>query len=63
MAYQVMIIRDNSTHEFVCDDFSNGALPSSVAFQNVVDPVDNSKYHKVVVFAPGDIMNFRVIEE
>lgn len=63
MAFQVMIIRENSTHEFVCKDFSNGRCDNSVAFEDVIDPADDSKYHKIVMLAPGDIMNFREIKE
>lgn len=63
MPYEVMIIRDKSTHEFICDDVGDGTIAGTVSFVNVVDPADQSRYHKLIFLAPGDIMNFREIKE
>lgn len=63
MAYQVVIIREDDTHEFVCENFGNGVFDNSIACQDVLDPCDGSKYHKTILLSPGDIINVREIEE
>lgn len=62
MAYHVMIIRHNTTHEFICETMLPGAVEGTLAFGDVRDP-DGTKYNKVVFLAPGDTLNFREIKE
>lgn len=62
MAYEVVLIRGESTQEFVCETMLPGSIEGTLAFGQVRD-TDGTTYNKIVFPARGDVLNFREIKE
>lgn len=63
MPYEVCILSKDKITEFTCEDVGDGTIQGTVSFVNVIDRANDSRYHKLIFLAPGDVINFREIKE